>query len=270
MVLRPEEHAVWRAPTPLPMRSPAAASVAPEGPVPLDTGVFAKLLVELSRRRASGEVRVRRGEVLKVIGLTAGKIHFAASNLGSERLPRFAARAGRLPADRAPDLQAEQRKGVRTGDALVALGIIDETTRAELIAQLVREIVWSVLDATDGEAQFVTRVAARKGLIPLALSPLPLVVEGYRRTFSLVRLRALVEHEKRYLQALEPVCAVEDLALTPGERQLFTAADGSKTVEDLILLSELEEREALAALVALTHLGVLEARAQSGRRVVLV
>ena len=202
------------------------------------------------------------------MGLKEGRIVFAASNLGSERLSRYAIRTGKLPGDKVAALQEELKKGARTGDALVTLGLVTEAERVELLAQLVREIIWSLLDAEGGDAQFTTRAPARKGLVPLSLDPLPLLLEGYRRAFTLVRLRELVEGDKRYV--LRPEAASAQLALPQGEATLLAAADGSKEVEDLVLLSELGEREALAALVGLTHLGVLEPRLPSGRRVVLV
>jgi hypothetical protein len=85
-----------------------------------------------------------------------------------------------------------------------------------------------------------------------------------------LRLRELVDLERRYVQVGDAPFAPESLPLSPGERALWAAADGSKTVEDLVLLSELGEREALAALVGLCHLGVLEPRAVAQRRIMLV
>ncbi len=254
------------APAPTPARRPEAAF---DTPVPLHAGTMAGLLAQSAQRRATGELRIKRGEVLKVVGLREGQIVFAASNLSNERLPRWALRTGKLPASRVQELQERVRKGARTSDALMAMGLVAEGERVKLVASLVREIVWSLLDAEGGEAVFVTRAPPRKNLLPLALDPVSLVLRGYRQVFSLVRLRELVDPDKRFFLRNDPPFAPDELGLGPRETTLFAAADGSKTLEDLLLLSELEERDALVALVALTHLGVLEVRAPPRRRVVL-
>jgi len=242
----------------------------PEGPTALTPGVATRLLALLARQGASGELRVKRKDIVKVVGVAEGKVVFAASNLGSERLSRFAQRAGKIPTERAGEFLHATRAGQRTGDTLVALGLCTEAERVELIGGLVREVVWSLLDVADGEVHVVARAPARKGLLPLSLETVPLLLEGYRRAPTLLRLRELVDLERRYVRADDPPFAPDSLPLSPGERELWAAADGSKTVEDLVLLSELGEREALAALVGLCHLGVLEARAVAQRRIMLV
>ncbi|MBI5546472.1 MAG: response regulator [Deltaproteobacteria bacterium] len=254
---------VWAAPPPM-----RVMEIPAESPVPMVPGLAARLLATIAERRASGELRLKRGDVLKVVGLKEGRIVFAASNLGAERLPRFSLRAGRLPNDRLSALQLEIRKGVRTQEALVSLGILNQTELIDLLEQLIREITWSLLDVEGGDAQFVVRAPERKGLVPLALEAVPLVLDGYRKAFTLVRLRELVEESKRYVQLPDAAATASKLHLSPGETTLFAAADGSKTVEDLVLLSELGEREALAALVGFTHLGLLEARVAANRRIV--
>jgi hypothetical protein len=267
----PEAPPALDPPTPAPgsPAEPATVEALLAGPVALGPGVVARLLAALSRRGTSGELRIRRGKAVKAIALRSGLLTFAASNVAGERLSLFALRAGRVPRSRLPALKDELRKGVRTGDALVALGLLTEEGRLDLVTRLVRGIVWSVLDASDGKVQLVDSAPVRKGLLPIALPALPLLVDGYR-AFPLLRLRQLCDRERRYVRVHDPPWSPQELGLSPGATALFTGADGSKSVDDLILLSELGEREALAALVGLTHLGLLESRAKGSRTAVLV
>jgi hypothetical protein len=240
-----------------------------EGPVPLSPGVFARMLSGLSLRRATGELRVKRAPLVKVLGLKEGALCFAASNVGAERLSRFAVEQGKVPADRLAELKERVQKGARTGEALVAMGLVSETERAELVARLVREIAWSMLDATAGELRFAAQAPERKNLLPMSLDPLPLLVEGYR-ALPLLRLRELFDRGRLYFRVAEPAWTAGQLGLSEKESHLLAAADGSKKIEDLALLSELGERECLAVVTALTHLGLLEGRAPAGREPVLV
>ena len=47
---------------------------------------------------------------------------------------------------------------------------------------------------------------------------------------------------------------------------LLAYADGTKTVEDLTALSDLSEREALATLLALELMGLIEERRDDGKQ----
>ena len=144
--------------------------------MPLSPGVFARILSGLSLRRATGELRVKRAPLVKVLGLREGALCFAASNVGAERLSRFAVEQGKVPADRLAELKERVQRGARTGEALVAMGLLTEAERAELVARLMKEIACSMLDATAGELRFAAQAPERKNLLPLALDPLPLLV----------------------------------------------------------------------------------------------
>ncbi len=234
----------------------------------------AQLLAGFHERRATGELRLRRGDVLKVLGLCEGRVHFAASNLKGERLVSFAVKSGRLSREAGAQVQAEvaRAKG-RSADAMVALGLATREDVVALVAQQVREVAWSLLDWADGSYQVALSARLRPAPLDLGLEPIgPLLVEGYRRALSLVRLRELVPEEARFEPAPDPPLHPADLGLGPEEAQVLAHADGTKDVEDLMLLSGLDERATLAVLRALWQAGVVRPRAcaDSRRRVVLV
>ncbi|MGI5865287.1 MAG: DUF4388 domain-containing protein [Myxococcales bacterium] len=253
---------VWRPAERLPTRAErAAASFKRTGRL-ADTSL-PRLLTALYQGQQTGELRLRRNEVVKVIAVHGGRPVFAASNLSSERFARFAVRKGRLPADKLAFVQAEARRaGLRNGEAMVALGLLTEEERAELVVRQIKEIIWSAFDWTEGEYQFVLRASPRPDLIQVSISPGPLILEGIRTTYSLVRLRELVDANQRFFPTADPPYQLHELQLGNKEALLLAHADGSKSVEDLMVLSDLSEREALALLHGLTRVGILEARAQ--------
>jgi DNA-binding response OmpR family regulator len=234
---------------------------------------LARLLAGFHERRWSGELRLRRGEVLKVVGVLEGRIRFAASNVRSERLGSFASRAGRLTGDALARVQAEvARSNGRTADAMIALGLLSRVELTGLVAQQVREIVWSALEWPDGTYQLALVPRRRPKLLELGLEPLgPLILEGFRRGPSLLRLRELIAPSTRFEPAPDPPFHPADLVLAVEEALVLAHADGTKDVEDLIVLSGLCERAVLAILLALWQVGVLRPHAPpvSRRRVVL-
>jgi hypothetical protein len=226
-----------------------------------------RLLTALHTGRQTGELRVRRGEIVKVVAVHEGRLAFAASNLGSERFARFAVRVGALPADRLAYVQAEARNaGMRSGEAMVALGLLDEAGRKRLLERQIKEIVWSAFSWTEGDYQLALRANPRADLVEISLPIGPLVLEGYREAFSLIDLRQRVDSSTRFCPTADPPFELHELALGDQEALILAYADGTKTVEDLLLLVDLSEREALALLHGLVQLGILEARAENPSR----
>jgi CheY-like chemotaxis protein len=232
-----------------------------------------RLLTALFLGQQTGELRIRRAELVKIIGIHEGRPVSAASNLGSERFARFAVRVGALPAAKLAFVQEEARRaGMRTSEAMVALGLMTEPDRRQLLERQVKHIIWSTFDWEECETQFVPRESPRADLTKISLAPGPLILEGIRASFSLVRLRELVRPNLRYSPTADPPYQLQDLALGDREALLLAHADGSKTVEDLVVLSDLSEREALALLHGLAQTEILEPREVVPRRsrVVLV
>jgi DNA-binding response OmpR family regulator len=277
--LRGSQPAERTAPTPPLAGEPAAPPAPAKRPFPwppegsLAERSLARLLAGFHERRWSGELRLRHGEVLKVVGVIEGRIRFAASNVRSERLGSFASRAGRLTGDALARVQAEvARSNGRTADAMIALGLLSRAELTGLVAQQVREIVWSALEWLDGTYRLALAPRRRPELQELGLEPLgPLILEGFRRGPSLLHLRELVAPSTRFEPAPDPPFHPADLGLAGEEALVLAHADGTKDVEDLIVLSGLGERAVLAILRALWQVGVLRPHTPpvSRRRVVL-
>ncbi len=235
---------------------------------------FAGLLAELHHSRQTGELRVRRDDVVKVIAVHEGRPVFAASNVLAERLARFVLRSGRLTRDQLARVNEEAtRTSRRTGDTMVSLGLLKQAELLALVAQQVREIIWSALDWTEGTYQIVLRRNPRKDLLAIALEPTgTLLLEGFRRSTSLVRLRQVVAPDAHFEPDPSAPFEPHELQLSAEEALVLSHADATKAVEDLILLSGLEERAVLVVVHALVQTGILRRcpMAASRSRVVLV
>src|SRR5207245_11544430 len=106
----------------------------------------------------------------------------------------------------------------------------------------VRGIVWSVLDWTDGEYGF-SQGKLPPGMVPLSLNPAEVVVEGVRKNFPLVRLRNLVPGTASFTPRPDPPYDLQDLELNDIEERVIAYADGTKSVEDLLVLTEGDRSE---------------------------
>ncbi len=117
--------------------------------------------------------------MIKVIWITEGRPRFAASNVASERFGRYAVSRGIVKAEELAHVQelANQEK-VRTGEAMVRLGLLTADQRVQLLHDQAQQILWSTFDWRDGTYRFVGSAAERTDYVPLQLPLAPLVLQG--------------------------------------------------------------------------------------------
>ncbi|HYH99575.1 response regulator [Hyalangium sp.] len=229
-----------------------------------------RLLNAYYEARHHGELKLKQGQILKVVYFEAGKPVYAASNLAHERFARFCARRGLLSES---DLQAvsalSKEGGVRTGDAMMRLGLLDAEKRRVLVEDQVKEIIWSAFAWSSGGYGFSPMRLQRAGLVPLSIFPGDLILEGVLKLETLMTLRQKMPRARRLTPTADAPYALHELKLTGPQAMLLAYADGSKTVEDLLTLTDLSERETLGTLHGLELMGILQERREepSKRRI---
>lgn len=229
-----------------------------------------RLLNAYYEARHHGELKLKQAQVLKVVYFEAGKPVYAASNLAHERFARFCARRGVLSDSDMVAVAALSKEGaVRTADAMMRLGIIDADRRRVLVEEQVKEIIWSTFSWSTGGYGFSPMRLQRTGLVKLSIFPGDLILEGVLKQETLVALRQKMPRTRRLFPRADPPYALHELKLAGPQAMLLAYADGSKTVEDLITLTDLSERETLATLRGLELMGILEERREepSKRRI---
>ena len=254
---------IWRKGGTAPAR-PAEKKKLPRTGSLKDTSV-PRLLNAFFQGQHSGELVLHRAPAIKVVSFEKGQPVYAASNLAHERFARFVARRGLLqPADLDAVAALAREEGLRTGIAMVRLGVLTEPQRIGLLEQQIREVVWSTFAWTDGEYSFTQGKALRADLARLEVFPGELILEGCLKE-PLVALRARMPGARVLSPAADPPYPLERFAFTNEQALIIAAADGTKAVADLIALTDLSEREALAVVVALEQLGFLEERKEAPR-----
>lgn len=226
-----------------------------------------KLLNAFYEARHTGELKLKQDTVVKVVTVESGLPVYAASNLASERFGRFCVRRGAITeADLNRVAALAELEGIRTGESMVRLGLVTADRRRELLEEQVREIIWSTFSWTRGQYHLVPKKPSRQDLVKLFLFPGELILEGVARTHTLISLRQKMPPQRRLFHAPDPPYALQEIPLTGPQQALLAAADGSKTVEDLLALTDLSEREALASLAGFELLGLLVERREDNKR----
>lgn len=217
--------------------------------------------------RHSGELKLKQGQVLKVVDVEEGHPVYAASNLAAERFGRFCVRRGALSeVDLAKVTALAGSERLRTAEAMSRLGLLSAERRKELLEEQVREIIGSTFGWTQGEYTFATKVPIRPDRVKLKVFPAEVILQGALRTQALLALRQKMPPGRRLFPTTDPPYALRDIPLSGPQGTLLAATDGTKTVEDLLALTDLSERETLASLWGFELLGLVAERGDEGKR----
>jgi CheY-like chemotaxis protein len=240
---------------------PRPPRVAAPAPAPAPRGELAetsvpRLLVALHLGQATGALTLTRGPVKKILVVEQGVPVYAASNLGAERLGALCVRRGVVTAERLEALRKE-RPGARTAELLAGAGLLSPEQRATLIAGQIRLIAWSTFEWRDGTYDFQLGKAPASR-VPVRITMGELVLEGMLRASTLARLKLELPAELHLAPSPDPAFELYALGLRAREARLLAHADGTKSVADLLRLTDLPERDALAFLQACRVMRVLD------------
>lgn len=236
-------------------RPPSARARAPRrASGKLGPGRVPRILTALHLAQASGALALFRGSVRKLVLLERGVPVYATSNVASERFGALCVRRGLVGE---ADLEGLP-PGKRTAEVLLERGVLSEKLRADIVAEQVKTILWSTFEWRDGTWRFGLTASPGPSRLDLALNAGDLILEGVMRTATLVRLREELPPGMALAPAPDPAFELYALALRPPEARLLALADGTKAVSDLVALSDLSEREALAFLQACRLMNVLD------------
>lgn len=244
------------APAPAPPRARPAGAPAPARQGDLGQTSVPRLLVALHVAQATGALTLSRGPVRKIVVVERGRPVYAASNVAGERFGAICVRLG-LVAQEWLDAARRDEPGARTGDLLVRAGLLSPARRAELVAGQVKAIAWSTFDWREGGYAFQL-ARPPEGRVPLAVDAADVVLDGVLRTSTLPRLREELPADLHLAPAPDPAFELFALRLGPAQAQLLALADGTKSVADLVALSDLAERDALAFLHACRVMRILD------------
>jgi len=194
--------------------------------------------------------------VKKILVVEQGVPVYATSNVGAERLGALCVRRGVVTAEQLEALRKE-RPSARTAELLAGAGLLSPEQRTTLVAGQIRLIAWSTFEWRDGTYDFQLGKAPASR-VPVRITMGELVLEGMLRASTLARLKVELPAELHLAPSPDPAFELYALGLRAREARLLAHADGTKSVADLLRLTELPERDALAFLQACRVMRVLD------------
>lgn len=223
-------------------------------------------LLHLSRK--TGELTLNRepsGEKASVWfhngAVVGARIHGAVRHLG--HLLLMAGKATETDIQRALELQAKNA-GMRWGEALVTLGVIEESEMERFVQFQIEEVVYQLLEWRDGYFSFQDRPLEQAEMITWIPTE-SVLMEGARRVDERSALPVAVE-DATWVPQLAEAAGDDVLDLTPIEWEVLAAVDGRRNIHAIaweLGRSEPEVSKVIAQLAKtrLVEVGPMMARA---------
>jgi hypothetical protein len=191
-----------------------------------------EILATIERYRVPGALSVARGETHRRIYLDRGLVVFATSDEREVRLGNYLIRHGTLPEDAVANAEAMLAgDGVRLGQILVRLELLDQATLDTAVADQVREILWGAFDWDSGEVVFEVGARRADEAIRIDLRIAEVIVEGVRRAAAVRRFVERLGSGHSVLEQAEAPLAPG--LFSPDEIALRGLVDGRLPVQTL-------------------------------------
>lgn len=227
-------------------RQPASQSkkkAAKEAPwASLKDKSFAEVLADAYRSRFTGAVRLRRGNVKKIVYFRDGTPVFVKSNLLIECLGRILVREKMISDAECEESLRRMKESQRLqGTVLIEMGCISPHNLQHSLVLQMRHKIYDVFSWDEGEYQFIERAPLPSEPLSLDITCAQLIHEGVKHAYGKARLSAAFSGLDRLyvLASNDPLYALQEAGLGSEERELLGLADGRKTLATLRALGVL-------------------------------
>ncbi len=191
---------------------------------------LAEILATIHRYRVPGVVRVSRDGRQRLIYLENGLVVFAATNEREVSLGAYLLRRRILSPEKGREAARQVREGLRLGQILLRMGVLDEQGLKEAVSGQIREILWGAFDWDSGEVVFDIGERRSEEVIRIDLSIPEVILEGIRRGKD---ARRLVHRLGQATTILERTPGALISLFAPEERAYYEAVDGKTALQPL-------------------------------------
>jgi Domain of unknown function (DUF4388) len=192
---------------------------------------LAEILATIHHYRVPGVVRVSREGRQRLIYLEDSLVVFAATNEREVSLGVYLLRRRILSPEVGREAARRVREGLRLGQILVRMGVLDEQGLRAAVSGQIREILWGAFDWESGEVVFDIGERRSDEVIRIDLSIPEVILEGIRRARDVRRLVQRLGHATTVLEQTPDDVLIS--LFTPEERAYYGRVDGRTALQPL-------------------------------------
>lgn len=222
---------------------------------------FPVLLAGLYKADATGTLTVRSGPYVKKVYIKDGAVIFSASSSRNDRLGEMLLRRKLLKLQDYEAVSGEIKPGLRFGTILVNRGLLSPGQLVKVVAEQVKEIVFSLFSLPSGEWRFADGISADDEVITLSINTTELLRQGVKRMDTVTPMLQVFHHMSllpRLTSKPDDIASLFHFDET--ESAVLVYVDGSRTIVDIAELTQLSNFELLKLLWILNILELLEVK----------
>lgn len=223
---------------------------------------LADTLIGLQRSHKTGILTIESGAVIKRVYIKNGDMIFAASNREADRLGDVLLREGRItPEQFDHSVREMNRTKQRHGAVLVSLGYLTPQELVTAVKHYVEEVIVSLFSLGEGGFIFEESPLPTEEVITLKLSAANLIYYGIKRIKNFEHIIGEMPSEESVLAfSADPLDLFQDLRLDDSGKRIFSCINGMTSVNDIILITQLDRAEALKTVYALMNVRMIEVK----------
>lgn len=222
---------------------------------------FPVLLAGLYKADATGTLTVRSGPYVKKVYIKDGAVIFSASSSRNDRLGEMLLRRKLLKLRDYEAVSEEVKPGLRFGTILVNMGLLSPGQLVKVVAEQVKEMVFSLFSLPSGEWRFTDSMSAADEVITLSINTTELLRQGVKRMDTVTPMLQVFHHTSLLPRLTS---TPDDLAslfqFEEAESAVLGYMDGSRTIADIADLTQLSNFELLKLLWVLVVLELMEVK----------
>jgi curved DNA-binding protein CbpA len=218
------------------------------------------IFLGLQRSEKTGILEMEHGPVMKKIYIKNGDMIFATSNQEEDRLGEVLVKAGKLSLEQYyQSIEVMKKTGKRQGAVLVELGYLKPKDLIWAVTHQVEEIILSLFQWEDGEFEFKEIPLPSEEVITLKLSAANLIYRGIKRIDNFTYLKdGFFPMDAIMAYSADPMDLFQDIRLEEKDKDILFLIDGSRKVQDILLLSSLDNLQTMKILYALMNARLIE------------
>lgn len=214
---------------------------------------LARLLDAFYGASESGTLVLKRAQGMRRIAIARGEVVAATSNVGGEQVTDVVPAMGLLGQDvvDAALARVDGRRHEVLG-LLVKDGVLTREQGLNVLVEQRRKILEAAFTWRDGEYEMQAGEPPRTALGPIFMGEV--ILRGILFSARVEDLRERIQPGHTYSPRSDGPYPLHKLKLSADEARLIIACDGTKSVQDLLAISDLPEPHVLGMLLSLTFL----------------
>jgi len=218
------------------------------------------LFQDLRKEKETGTLLFSRDKEKIEVFFKNGDILFASSNLKEDRLGEFLLRTGKITDaqfDKASEILIST--GRKLGAVLFEMGALSAQELVSQVKLQVTEIILKIFSWRDGRYQYDNGPLPLAEIIPLHISTGDLIISGVRELEWKGVRKSLPPITTVLHPATDPLLLFQTAHLDEDQQTVFLLIDGSRSIQEICLLTGIGDFNTLKAIYILLALRMVEA-----------